>query len=112
MYGECDACGIDLLPLCPFEEEGLSEKRVHWKCFEMVDIVTKKGEPRKKLQLVYKNTTSAEFLAYFKPKLQFFVQHSFVARWEDRQFRQCLENFPEDTIVSIVDFAENYSFEV
>ena len=78
----------------------------------MVDIVTKKGEPWKKLQLVYKNTTSAKFLAYLKPKLQFFVQHSFVARWEDHQFRQCLENFPEDMIVSIVNFAENYSFEV
>jgi hypothetical protein len=78
----------------------------------MQDVTTKKGEPRKKLRLIYKNTTSAEFLEYFIPKLQFFVKHSFVAKWEDRQFRECLANFPPDTVVSVIDFAENYSFEV
>jgi len=46
VYSECDACGIDLLPLCPFEEEGLHKKRVKWKCFEIVDIITKKREPQ------------------------------------------------------------------
>lgn len=112
IFGECDACGIELLRVCPFEEQGDSNRKLQWKRFEMVDVLTTKGEQRKKLQLVYKETTSDEFLAYFNPKLQLFVQHSFIARWEDSQFRQCLENFQSDTIVSVVDFAENYSFTV
>jgi hypothetical protein len=49
----------------------------------MEKIITKKGEERKKLQLVYKKTTSNQFLSYLKPKLQEFVRHSFVAKWED-----------------------------
>lgn len=112
VYGECELCGVELLPICPNKEEGISNAKVQWKRFEMVDIVTTRGEKRRKLQLVYKNTTSDEFLAYFRPKVQFFVQHSFVAKWEDRQFRDCLNNFPDDAIVSVVDFAENYSFQV
>jgi hypothetical protein len=35
-----------------------------------------------------------------------------VARWEDAQFKTCFENFPTNIVVSIIDFAENYSFEI
>ena len=49
----------------------------------MKEIVTKKGLERKKLCLSYKTTSSAAFLEYLKPKLQGFIKHNFVARWED-----------------------------
>jgi hypothetical protein len=39
------------------------------------------------LQLVYEETTSDKLVSYFKPKLEAFVRHSFVAKWEDDQFR-------------------------
>jgi len=42
--------------------------------------------------------------------LQYFVRHNFVARWQDKQFQNCLKTFPSDTIVSIIHFVENYSF--
>lgn len=36
-----------------------------------------------KLTLIHKKTTLVELIEYFKPKLQFFVQHNFVARCLD-----------------------------
>ena len=112
LYGECENCGVDYLPVCPVEEDGSSSLMVNWKRYEMKEIITKKGLQRKKLCLTYKTTSSAEFLDYLKPKLQFFIQHNFVARWEDAQFKKSLENIPANGIVSVIDFAENYSFEV
>jgi hypothetical protein len=44
--------------------------------------------------------------------LQHFVKHNFVARWEDKHFKKCIKYFPANIVVSIVDFAENYSFEM
>ena len=78
----------------------------------MKEIVTKKGLERKKLCLIYKTTSSTAFLEYSKPKLQGFIKHNFVARWKDAQFKKSLENILVDGIVSVIDFAENYSFEV
>jgi hypothetical protein len=31
---------------------------------------------------------------------------------EDEQFQTCLANFPADSMVSVIDFVENYSFEI
>ena len=112
VFGECESCGVDFLPLCPTEEDGTSVQKVKWKRFSMENITTKKGEVKKKLTLVYKETSSAELVSYLKPKLQDFVRHVFVAKWDDEQFKNCLANFRDDTIVSVIDFAENYSFEV
>jgi hypothetical protein len=45
-----------------------------------------------------------------KPKLQNYVKHNFVAKWQDEQCRQMMKNLPADVIISHIDFAENYSF--
>jgi hypothetical protein len=84
---------------------------ISWKCFFLKTIVTKKGEEKKKLKLVYKSTSSIELITYLKPKLQYFVHHNFVSRWQDQQFKECLKHFPSDTIVFVIYFARNYSFE-
>jgi hypothetical protein len=112
VFGECKDCGIAYFSCCPIEEQGKSLEKVNWKHFAYQTITIKKGLEKQKLQLVYKSSGSDEFLAYLKPKLQFFVQHSFVTRWQDAQFRKCLDNILEDAMVSVVDFAENYSFEI
>jgi hypothetical protein len=85
---------------------------VSWKHFNMENIVTKKGEEKKTLKLIYKSTNSNELMQCLKPKLQYFVCHNFVARWQDQQFRNCLETFPNDIIILIIDFVENYNFEI
>jgi hypothetical protein len=56
--------------------------------------------------------SSTRFIDYLKPKLQYFVRHNFVSRWQDQQFRKCLKHFPADLIISVIDFAKNYNFEV
>ena len=98
--------------MCPFEEDGILGQHISWKWFGMETITTQKGETRKKLALMYKSTTSSEFIQYLKPKIEFFVKHNFVATWQDSQFKQCLSTFDNDTIVSVIDFAKDYSFEI
>ncbi len=79
--GDCDLCGVNNLPIYPIEGEGSSNAMVKWKHFCMEQIVTKSGEEKKKLKLIYKFIIFGELLEYLKPKLQFFVHHNFVARW-------------------------------
>jgi hypothetical protein len=87
VFGECDNCGVDFLPVCPIKEEGSASKLVKWKHFSMETITTRKGQKRKKLQLVYKETTFNKLVSYLKPKLQGFARHTFVAKWEGEQSR-------------------------
>ena len=112
LYGECGRCGVQKLPLCPDEEEGTDGREVEWRRFAYEETLSKKGKVLKKLNLVYKKTTADVFFDYLKPKLQAFVTHNFVARWEDAQFKKSIRSFPKDTVVSVVDFAENYKFEI
>lgn len=44
-------------------------------------------------------------------KIPSFIQHTFRAKWQDCMFCQLLESFPPGTVVTIIDFAENYTFE-
>ena len=34
-----------------------------------------------------------------------------MAQWQDEQFRICRDTFPLKTILSVVDFAENYTLQ-
>jgi hypothetical protein len=40
------------------------------------------------------------------------MHHNFVSLWQNQQFKQSLKYFPNDTMVFVIDFVENYSFEV
>ena len=48
----------------------------------------------------------------FFEKTQQYVKHGHVARWQDEQFRTCRDTFPNGTILSMVDFAENYTLQL
>ena len=39
-----------------------------------------------------------------------FVQHAHGAKWQDRQFCVSITQFSIGIVVSVVDFAENYTF--
>lgn len=78
----------------------------------MEKILTKNGEEKNKLKLVYKTTKSTKLVQYLKPKLQHFVCCNFIARWQDQQFKNCIESFSDNIMVSIIDFVENYNFEI
>jgi hypothetical protein len=51
-----------------------------------------------------------EFVAFLKLKLVEFLVHNFEAKWQDAQFKSCLDNLTKDEIVTMIDFADNYSF--
>jgi len=113
LLGECSMCGVDhKMAFCEYELQESKTTLVEWKRFSLESTVSKKRKLLKKLTLIHKLTSPTELIEYFKPKLQFFVQHNFVARWQDQKFKNCLRSFPQDNIVSIVDFAKNYTFEI
>jgi len=85
---------------------------VEWRRFALEETKARNGKVLEKLNLVYKNVTSYKMLDYLKFKLQHFVKHNFVAQWEDKKFNAWLKSFPKDNIVLVVDFGENYSFEI
>lgn len=71
---------------------------------------TKKGELKRVIRLEYKLTSTRSFLAFAKPKIEQFIIHQFVASWQDKQYKNCLENLKENEVMSLIDFAENYSY--
>ena len=86
---------------------------LQWKCFEKTIVGhTKSRQPKKKIRKVYKHTIVSEFLDYLKPNFTKFVTHNFVARWQDFQCHTAMSDLPKDTILSHIDFAENYSFKI
>ncbi len=78
---------------------GIDEYQVHWRCYTLEETISKIGKPLKKLTLVYKNTYSDEFIEYLKPKLQHFVRHNFVARWQDKHFKTHGKSLPTNCIL-------------
>jgi len=112
LLGECENCGVENLPIYLVEKDALSNSSISWKQFSLKKIVTKKGKEKKKLKLIFKSTSSIEFIDYLKPKLQYFVHHNFVSCWQDWQFKKRLKHFLTNIIVSMVNFAKNYNFEV
>jgi len=112
LFGNCPSCGVQKLSLCPKEVIKSYSDMIQWCYFALETTVAKNGWPLNKLTFVYKNMTSYEFIEYMQPKLQHFVKHNFVARWENKHFKRCIKYFPTNTMVSIVDFIENFSFEV
>jgi hypothetical protein len=107
LYGQCSDCGIKKIPLFLVECNGSNSTMVEWKRFAMEITMSKVEHPSKKLTIVYKKTNNEESIEYFKPKL-----HNFVSRWQNKQFKAFIVSFPKNTIVFIVDFVENHSFEV
>jgi hypothetical protein len=51
-----------------------------------------------------------DFLEKFEEEIYKYTKNSHRARWKDLQFKQYREVFPPGTILSIVDFAKNYTF--
>jgi len=47
-----------------------------------------------------------------KPKLAEFIVHNFLASWQDLQFKELFTSVPYSTLISCVDFSENYSMKV
>ena len=111
LMGQCGQCGVDMLINCPLELSGDSKSLMQWNCYQKVKGgKTKAGKEYLVLRLQYKYTVARQFLSYLTPRMTKFITHNFVTQWEAEQYRVCLATFPPSSVVSVVDFAENYSF--
>jgi hypothetical protein len=68
LFGECDKCGVNLLPLCPKETKGFDDYVVTWRQFALGQTMLMASKPQKKLNLLHKVTPIDELIAYLKPK--------------------------------------------
>ncbi|KAL3696603.1 hypothetical protein R1sor_010679 [Riccia sorocarpa] len=94
-----------------------SNLSITWDTFEYVtlDSSDKNGsqkKPIKRLRMVKRTTSTSDFIQKLKDIMPVFVKHNFIARWQGEQYRACLATFPRGTVVSSIDFSENYTFKV
>ena len=113
LLGSCSSCGVAFLKLCPQERVDMLGITFNWKQFRY-EVVgsTEDGRPKKHIKEISRTTTFSEFMDFFKLTVQRFIKHNFEARWQSEQsklLRQCLQR---GTILSHIDFAENYTFQV
>jgi len=70
------------------------------------------GKPKKAIKVIYCETKPSELFEYLKPKLSQFIVYNFLASWQDLQFKEFFSSVLDDTLISYVDFSENYSMKV
>jgi hypothetical protein len=106
-------CAAKTLPKCPVELEE-ANRLISFKVFEYVPTgeVDAAGNPKKHIEEVLKSESPKDFLTRADGKVGPYIVHSFEARWQDAAFRECIATFPPGTVVSVADFAENYSFQI
>lgn len=111
LLGECATCLSRGARTCPKE---ISDNNVilSVKLFEDIETghIDDTGGKKKRKDVVIKHLHSKQFLPMFQQHVRRFVKHNFIARWQALQFKECLTKFPSDVVVSVIDFAENYSF--
>ncbi len=63
LLGECQECGVNILPLCPSEMANNVRYKLLWRCFETRIVgQTYDGQPRKWIKEVFKETSTKDFL--------------------------------------------------
>ncbi|XP_053398110.1 uncharacterized protein LOC123564904 [Mercenaria mercenaria] len=108
----CRECGVHTLKLSALE---LSDSDTFmWKKYENIDTGKKdrRGKEIKKLRMVSTNTTRSEFWSHFKDILHTFPLHQFQAIWQKEQLKQITSNLPNNEIVMIHDYAEDFTCEL
>ena len=88
-------------------------RRMRW-CHgsTMITIYTQgqSGASSRRLQLTPHSGPRPVFVLSFRAAIYPYIAHAHGAKWQDRQFRACLASFQIGVVVSVVDFAENYTF--
>jgi len=72
----------------------------------------RQGREIKKLRMMSVNTTRFEFWSYFKDILQEFPIHQFQATWQKEQLKNITSHLPNNQIVMIHDYAEDFTCEM
>ena len=70
------------------------------------------GGESSRFELVEKDISVASFISDFKKNIFYkYARHNHKSQWLNQQFTMCKETFPIGTIISFVDFIENYTLQ-
>ena len=66
--------------------------------------------PSKRIELLEDDIPILDFMDKFQSQIYKYIKHSHRSRWHALEFKHSCEVFEPDTILSVVDFADNYTF--
>lgn len=113
LFGTCNRCGVRFFNVCPRERVPDATRIIHWKQFQYEVVGTSAdGRPKKRIKEVLMHSSFSEFLDFFSPTIQHFIRHNFVAKWQTEQAKLLQACLQGGAVLTHIDFAENYSFEV
>ena len=115
LNAKCSQCGgLSKFVQCFHEgsKHEFGKKLVEKKRYEIVKYTLQSGGEGSRCELVSKECSVADFISDFKDNLFYkYARHSHRSQWLDQQFRVCKDSFPIGTIISVVDFVENYTLQ-
>lgn len=111
LLGDCSHCGVDTLKICPIEAN--SDRMIKWKSIgQEVVGYTEEGKEKKAACVEYHETQPHALIDYLKPCLKTFILHNYFASRQEAQFQDLMGGIPRDTVISCIDFSENYTMMV
>ena len=108
-YRSCGDCGMHQLENHLSALNNIAET-LSWHVWGMKTVQSKQKSVSR-MALNTKRGNGKELLEDFVKEIKFLSEHLYRADWQHKQF-QILRNaqpFPQDTIMSVMDFAENYA---
>ena len=66
--------------------------------------------PSKRIDLLEDDIPISDFMDKFQSQIYKYIKHSHRSRWKALEFKHSREVFEPGTILSVVKFAENYTF--
>ncbi|XP_063445276.1 uncharacterized protein LOC134725403 isoform X1 [Mytilus trossulus] len=109
---KCAECGTSKLRnmFDGVVESEENQPDVKWKRWDIVKTINHKTKKEiTKRQEIEKTGPPTDLLEELLDELVFLSPHLFEARWQQEQFAELNKNFPQNSIVLTIDFAENFS---
>ena len=66
--------------------------------------------PSKRFKFLEDDIPILDFMDKFQSQIYKYIKHSHGSRWQALEFKHSREFFEPGTILSVVEFAENYTF--
>ena len=107
----CPLCGIHKLRV--FSSELSTETLIKWRRVAYIEVEKTRADLVKKVpQLQYMETPPRALIDYLKLKLVEYIVLNFISKWQEKEFKSTLSKLMPNTILSCIDFNQNYSLKV
>lgn len=111
--GRCSLCGPEKVVFSETERQG--KTLVTWNTYAPAPHTTVDRHGTEvtveRLQLIKKQTTTAELVAEFLRQAKKYVQHRFEKAWQRSVFKNALQNLTPGSILVWMDFSENLALQ-